>query len=66
MHLNLTSLGIISRRDLALSGDNYENLRFKSQFYMFGKKILFLTKKLNIMCRVKPNGEDILEIRGLG
>jgi hypothetical protein len=38
MHLNLTSLGIISRRDLALIGDNYENLRFKAQFYTFGQK----------------------------
>jgi hypothetical protein len=66
MHLNLTSLGIISRRDLALIGDNCENLRFEAHFYMFGKRNSNFLKKVNIMCRVKPNGEDILKIRGLG
>jgi len=50
MHLNLTSFGIIFRRDLALIGDNYANLRFKAHFYMFGKKKILFKIKLWTLC----------------
>jgi hypothetical protein len=44
MHLNLTPLGIISKRDLALIGDNYANLRFKSLSMCLAKKFYFKKK----------------------
>jgi hypothetical protein len=41
MHLNLTSLGISSRRDLALIGYNYTNLRFQALLTCLANKFYF-------------------------